>query len=166
MPDSTAGLAALVYKLQKRLDSLQDAVNSHSGLATDLADLTQRVRTLIAAGKEQPAPPAPVWFGLSKEEFGAQLRELAGWVEPHLRATYGEYLGEALRDCWAQHPGAVWELSTLRAEWDRVYGGDEPSLSGALAWHDRWLPGVRSRLEVTMTGCRHQRPQVSGWGTR
>ena len=87
MPDSTAGLAALVYKLQKRLDSLQDAVNSHSGLATDLADLTQRVRTLIAAGKEQPAPPAPVWFGLSKEEFGAQLRELAGCVEPHLRAT-------------------------------------------------------------------------------
>ena len=159
----TTGLAALVYNLHQRLGSL----------ATDLADLTQFVRAHIEAEAERgTAAPAPVWFGLSEAERNTRLRELAGWVDQHLRATYRDYLQDVLQDCWAQHPGAVWELGDLYAEWTRVYGGDPPNLPGALAWHDRWLPGVRARLEVTMrgctetTGCRHQRPQVTGWGAR
>lgn len=165
MAESNAALAALVYKLQRQVESLQEAANGHSGLAADLADLTQRVRALIAAGKEQDAP-APVWFRLSKAEYDAQLAQLAAFVDQHLRVTYGDYLGEVLHDCWAQHRGALWELGDLQAEWDRVYGGDRPSLTGALAWHDRWLPGVRARLAETMRGCgearcRHQRPPVS-----
>ena len=179
MGDSTAALAALVYKLQQRLDALQGAVdalqavvNDHSGLATDLADLTQRVRALIADGEDRAGTePAPVWFGLSREEYDGQLRQLTSFVNGHLRVAYRDYLQEVLHDCWAQHPGALWELSDLQAEWNRVYSQDPPDLAGALAWHDRWLPGVRARLVETMHGCRddrcrHQRPQVSGWGTR
>jgi hypothetical protein len=174
MADSTAALAALVHKLQKRLDSLQDAVNTHNSVAVELADLAQLVNAHIAECAERDASvTAPVWFGLTKAEYDAQLHRLTSFVDQHLRVTYGDYLGEVLHDCWAQHRGALWELGDLRAEWDRVYGQDPPSLAGALNWHDRWLPGVRSRLTVIMQGCRedrcrHQRPQVAanGWSTR
>ena len=157
MADSTATLAALVYKLQQRLGSV----------ATDLADLTQFVRAHPGAGAGRDAVVlAPVWFGLSEAERNTQLRDLAGWVDQYLRVTYGDYLRDVLQDCWAQHPGAVWELADLHAEWQRIYGGDEPGLADALVWHDRWLPGVRARLEVTMRVCDtirgHQPPRWGG----
>ena len=154
MAESTTTLAALVYKLQQRLSSV----------ATDLADLTQFVRA-NGAGRDAVVP-APVWFGLSETERDTQMRNLTGWVNQYLRETYGDYLREVVQDCWPQHPGAVWELGDLHAEWQRVYGGDEPGLADALTWHDRWLPGVRARLEVTMRGCDtirgHQPPRRSG----
>jgi len=64
-----------------------------------------------------------------------------------------------LRPCWPNHPEAVWELSTLMAEWERVYGDpDNRDLAGALWWHERWLPGVIARLDKAITcdeaGCR------------
>jgi len=180
MTDSSAALAVTVYRLKERLDSIQDEVNSlqavvngHSSLGADLADLTQRVRALVAAVEERDTQaPAPVWSGLTAAEHDAQFRQLAVFVDQHLRVTYGDYLEEVLHACWPQHPGALWELGNLHAEWDRVYRGQRPSLAGALTWHDRWLPGVRSRLAVTMRDCqenrcRLQRPQVpGGWGTR
>ena len=68
-----------------------------------------------------------------------------------------------LPQCWPNHPEAVWELSTLRAEWRRVY--DDPKardLQGALVWHDKWFPDVLSRLAAAIrcdaTGCQMTRP--------
>lgn len=38
-------------------------------------------------------------------------------------------------------------LSTLRAEWERVYADeDNRELAGALAWHDKFFPGVLDGL--------------------
>jgi hypothetical protein len=66
--------------------------------------------------------------------------------------------------CWANHPEAVWELSTLRAEWERIYADkDNRDLAGALVWLDKWLPGVLARLEAAIkcdeSGCRMTRPR-------
>ena len=157
MADSPAALAALVLKLQQRLDSLQDVVNGPSGLAAHLNGLTKVVRVHIEAEADQPTKVTPpVWSGLSVDEYDAQLRQLAVFVDQHLRVEYHDYLRAVLHNCWSQHPAAVWELGTLWAEWQRAYG-DKPSLAAALTWHDRWLPGVRYRLKDIMEGCERSR---------
>ena len=86
------------------------------------------------------------------------LAELSEWVETFLRRHYPGYAARLPR-CWASHPEAVWELSTLRAEWERIYSDeDNRDLQGALAWHDRWFPGVLGRLAASIkcdeSGCR------------
>ena len=86
------------------------------------------------------------------------LAELRHWVEDFARKQYPAYMAR-LRPCWPNHPEAVWELSTLMAEWERVYGdADNRDLAGALWWHERWLPGVIARLDKAITcdeaGCR------------
>lgn len=163
MVESNAAVAALVRKLGRRVDALE----------ADLGQLAETVKASTTAEAKDAAPGPPIWFGLSQDEYDTLLRHLAKFVDQRLRVDYRDYLGQVLHDCWAQHPAAVWELGNLWAEWCRVYLGDRPSLSGALAWHDRWLPGVRARLAEIMRGCsetrcRHQRPTVpgSGWGTR
>jgi hypothetical protein len=60
-----------------------------------------------------------------------------------LRQHYGGY---ELRECWPSHIHAVWELSTLAAEWHHAYGGTRPDLARALEFYDRWLPGAMRRI--------------------
>ena len=171
MADSTTALAALVYRLRTQMESLQVAVNKHETLAADLASLAQLMQDHIAAEEERAvAQTAPVWVGLSQGEYDEQLRRLAAFVDQHLRVAYRDYLGKVLHDCWPQHPAALWELGNLWAEWNHIYDRGQPSLSGALAWHDRWLPGVKGRLAEIMQGCREDRcskaapVRVNGWG--
>ena len=112
-----------------------------------------------AVSKRQAADsPAPYWFSLTREEQAARLIELRTWVDQVAYAQYPGYMAR-LAPCWANHPEAVWELSTLRAEWDRIYGDeDNRDLKGALNWHDKWFPGVLSRLSAWIKcdelGCR------------
>ena len=92
------------------------------------------------------------------------LAELRGWVEEFARRHYPGYMTR-LPSCWANHPEAVWELSTLSAEWERVYGDpDNRDLPGALMWHDKWFPGVLARLAASIKcdqgGCRTLRPRL------
>ena len=92
------------------------------------------------------------------------LAELREWVDGFARRHYPGYMARLPR-CWANHPEAVWELGNLRAEWQRVYGDEENrDLQGALAWHERWFPGVLSRLAASVkcdaTGCRMARPPL------
>src|SRR6266851_2745752 len=76
------------------------------------------------AGRRGPA--APIWIGLDRQAYAAQLVELRQWADAVLRRQYGGY---ELRDCWPSHIHAIWELSTLAAEWHQVYGGGRPDLA-------------------------------------
>jgi hypothetical protein len=62
-------------------------------------------------------PAAPYWIGLRPEDRAARLAELRQWADTILRREYGGY---PLPACWASHPHAIWELSTLAAEWHRT----------------------------------------------
>jgi hypothetical protein len=63
-----------------------------------------------------------------------------------------QYRGYELRDCWPGHIHAIWELSTLAAEWHHVYGSKRPDLGRALEFYDRWLPGTMRRVaDITRT---------------
>ena len=70
-----------------------------------------------------------------------------------LRQHYGGY---ELRDCWPRHVHAIWELSTLAAEWHRTYGGTRPDLARALEFYDRWLPNTLRRIADMTRACRPQ----------
>ena len=67
-----------------------------------------------------------------------------------LRPSYPDSAPAA---CWPNHWQAVWELSTLAAEWRRIYQRPVHDLAGALDFHDRWLPGVARRLAVIQADC-------------
>ena len=155
MTDSAAALAALVCQLRTQVGSLQDAVNQHTAQLAGLTSLAQLIQDHMDAEEERAvAQSAPIWVGLSQEDYDDQLRLVTAFVDQHLRVAYRDYLDKVLHDCWAQHPAALWELGNLWAEWTRIYHRGQPSLTGALTWHDRWLPGVRSRLADIMQGCR------------
>jgi hypothetical protein len=94
-------------------------------------------------------PPAP-WWAVGQEQGTAMLAELRAWADGFLARHYPGYAAR-LAGCWWRHMEAVWELSTLRAEWERIYADEENrDLAGALAWHDKYLPGVLSRLAETI----------------
>ena len=95
-------------------------------------------------------PAAPCWIGLDPAEHAAQLAELRQWANTVLRREYGGY---QLAACWANHPHAIWELSTLAAEWHRTYSSNQPSLDRALEFHDRWLPGTMRRIADITRRC-------------
>jgi len=67
-----------------------------------------------------------------------------------LRTHYGGY---ELRDCWPRHIHAVWELSTLAAEWHRTYDGTRPDLARALEFYDRWLLNTMRRITGITCQC-------------
>lgn len=105
-------------------------------------------------------PPAP-WWCVGEDEGKAMLAELRNWVEGFARRHYPGYLAR-LPHCWANHPEAVWELSAVQAEWERIYGDpDNRDLASALTWHERWFPGVLARLADAIkcdeSGCRMAR---------
>jgi hypothetical protein len=67
-----------------------------------------------------------------------------------------QYSGYELRDCWPRHTHAIWELSTLAAEWHHIYRRARPDLARALEFHDRWLPGTIRRITSFTRECRAQ----------
>lgn len=130
-------------------------------LLLEVKHLRERLDEAVA--KRQLAPPPAPWWVVDEAEGRAMLTELRKWVETFLRRHYPGYAARLPR-CWANHSEAVWELSTLRAEWERIYAAaDNRDLAGALVWHDRWLPGVLARLAGSITcdesGCRMGRPR-------
>ena len=102
------------------------------------------------ARRQAADPSAPFWMGLSDAERAARLVEVRGWVEHVARVQWPGYMTR-LPPCWANHPEAVWELSNLMTEWSRIYGDpDSRPLQDALLFFERWLPGVLSRLAVSV----------------
>jgi hypothetical protein len=148
--ESLAALAAQLADLRGQIRAINERLDQ-AGLRADLnlaarfEDLAQTVADAAAPG----GPAAPHWIGLNRETSATRLAELRRWADTVLRQHYGGY---ELRDCWPRHIHAIWELSTLAAEWHRTYGGTHPDLARALEFYDRWLPGTMRRIaDITRT---------------
>jgi hypothetical protein len=146
-----ATLRGQVALISKRLD--RAGLRGDLDLAAQFEDLARTVADALDAAAPR-GPAAPYWIGLDRGTYAAQLAELRQWADTVLRQQYGGY---ELRDCWANHSQAIWELSTLAAEWHRTYGGKRPDLTRALEFYDRWLPNTMRRIaDMTRTcipGC-------------
>ena len=164
--ETLAALAAQIADIRAKVTYL-DAVTDRAGLlaagdirrrvsrlAADLGKLASQVEaqaaTLAKAMAAGRRAQAPTWVGLSPEEHDTQFAELTEWVDGMLRPSYPDSAPAA---CWSSHWQAVWELSTLAAEWRRIYQRPVPDLAGALDFHDRWLPGVARRLASIQADC-------------
>jgi hypothetical protein len=165
-PDPVAALAAQLEELRGRMlraeggaGHVRARLETESGQILPLFAEVKKLREQLADAvtKHQLAPPPAPYWCVGREEGEEMLAELREWVETFLRRHYSGYTVR-LRQCWANHPEAVWELSTLRAEWERIHADeDNRDLASALVWHDRWLPGVLGRLSDAIkcdeTGC-------------
>ena len=150
---TTAALAVQVAALRGQVRAIfarldKAGLTGDLNLADRLADLARTVTQSLDSPPRGPA--APYWIGLDPAEHAAQLAELRQWADTVLRREYGGY---QLAACWANHPHAIWELSTLAAEWHRTYSRTQPSLDRALEFHDRWLPGTMRRIADVTRRC-------------
>ena len=151
--DTTAALAVQVAALRGQVRLIfarleQAGLTGDLNLADRLAELARTVTQSLDSPPRGPA--APYWIGLDPAEHAAQLAGLRQWADTVLRREYGGY---QLPACWANHPHAIWELSTLAAEWHRTYTRTQPSLDRALEFHDRWLPGTMRRIADITRRC-------------
>lgn len=161
-PDPIADLAAQLAELRGQLARsqgdigvLRERLQAETGQTAMLRLQVKQFREELAEAVEKrrlKPPPAPWWVvdEATGRELLAALRE---WVDQFLRKHYPGYLARLPR-CWADHREAIWELSTICAEWERIYADeDNRDLEGALAWHDRWLPDALTRLANTLGKC-------------
>jgi hypothetical protein len=145
--ESLAALAVQVADLRGQVRAINERLDQaglHAGL--NLADRFEDLAQSVAGALEAVAPrgpAAPSWLGLDRDIYHARLADLRHWADTVLRQHYGGY---ELRDCWPRHVHAVWELSTLAAEWHRTYDGSRPDLDRALEFYDRWLPNTMRRI--------------------
>ncbi len=157
--ESLAALAAQVATLRDQVTQVNDRLN-RAGLRGEL-DLAARFEELartVASALDAAAPrgpAAPCWIGLDRQSFDAQLARLRRWADTVLRQHYPGY---ELRVCWPGHIHAIWELSTLAAEWHHIYGGERPDLARALEFYDRWLPGTMRRIAAITQSCVRNAP--------
>ena len=141
-----ADLRSVVTKWDARLQTL--GLDGSLDLTAELARLAELVSEDIetsTAHRTGSNTPTRVRRGpgragrVGPQRPGAQLR--------HTRS----------KACWRNHPSAVWELSTLRAEWERIYNRPSPLLAAALTWLDRWLPGAMRRVAAVTKDCTAER---------
>ena len=166
-PDPVADLAAQLEELrgqwartQGEVGYLKARLEKDSGQVVmfrlEVKHLGERLEEAI--GKRRLAPPPAPWWVVDETTGRELLAVLRTWVDQFLRKHYPGYLARLPR-CWPNHGEAIWELSTICVEWERVYADeDNRDLAGALTWHDRYLPDVISRLAEAIkcdeTGCR------------
>jgi hypothetical protein len=152
--ESLAALAVQVATLRGQVALINQRFNRAGlrgdlGIAARFEELAQTVAGALDAAAPR-GPAAPCWIGLDRQADAAQLAELRRWADAVLRRQYGGY---EFRDCWPSHIHAIWELSTLAAEWHHVYGGGRPDLARALEFYDRWLPGTMRRIASITRTC-------------
>jgi hypothetical protein len=133
--------AQLLAQLRRDLDQLaSETTDIHADLLARLDDLHSDTPTAATSR----TPSAWCWRNLdedSKEQLWIQLR---GWVD-WLRGRYP--LAKRVPPCWAEHPEVVEELTALWLAWHAAYETENPPLTAPADWHDRWLPGLLTRLE-------------------
>jgi hypothetical protein len=145
-----ADLRGQVRAINARLD--QAGFRADLNLTAQFEDLAQTVADALDAAAPR-GPAAPSWTSLDRDTYATQLAELRRWADTVLRHQYGGY---ELRDCWPRHTHAIWELSTLAAEWHRTYSVSRPDLARALEFYDRWLPGTMRRIANITRTCMPQ----------
>jgi hypothetical protein len=155
--ESLAALAVQVTDLRGQVRAINERLD-RSGLRADLnlADRFEDLAQTVADALDAAAPRGPAaagWIGLDRDTYHARLAELQRWADTVLRQHYGGY---ELRDCWPRHIHAVWELSTLAAEWHRTYSDSRPDLARALEFYDRWLPNTMRRIAGMTRACMTQ----------
>jgi hypothetical protein len=129
--ESLAALAIQVADLRGQVRDINERLDQ-AGLRADLdlgarfEDLAQTVADALEAAAPR-GPAAPFWIGLDRDAYQARLADLRQWVDSVLRQHYGGY---ELADCWPRHIHAVWELSTVAAEWHRAYAIAAPTWPG------------------------------------
>ena len=152
--ESLAALAAQIADLRGQVlatNARLDQAGLRPGL--DLAARFEQLAHAVTGALDAVSPrgpAAPYWIGLDRDTYHARLAELRRWADTVLRQHYGGY---ELRDCWPRHIHAIWELSTLAAEWHRTYDGTHRDLARALEFHDRWLPGTTRRIGDMTRAC-------------
>jgi hypothetical protein len=165
--ESLAVLAAQVADLRGQVRAIDERLDQ-AGLRADLnltarfEDLAQTVADALEAAALR-GPAAPYWIGLDADTYHARLAELRRWVDTVLRQHYGGY---EIAECWPRHIHAIWELSTLAAQWRRTYGGTRSDLAMALEFYDRWLPGTMRRITGITRACRPQCVTLCSLGDR
>ncbi len=142
-----AALRGQVRAINARLD--QAGLDPGLNLAGRFEELAQAVADALDTAAPR-GPAAPYWIGLDRDTYATQLADLRRWAETVLGQHYGGY---ELRECWPSHIHAIWELSTLAAEWHRTYSGSRPDLARALEFYDRWLPGTMRRITGITRAC-------------
>jgi hypothetical protein len=142
-----ADLRGQVHALNERLD--QAGLHADLNLAARFDQLAQTVTEALDTAAPR-GPVAPYWIGLDRDTHHARLADLRHWADTVLRQHYDGY---ELPDCWHRHPHAIWELSTLAAEWHRIYAGARPDLARALEFYDRWLPGTMRHITGITRNC-------------
>jgi hypothetical protein len=173
-PDPVAALAAQFEEQLKELRGqlarsqgevgvLRERLEASTGQVIMFRVEVKQLREALAEAidKRQLAPPPAPWWVVDEATGRELLAALREWVE-FLRRQYPGYLARLPR-CWPNHAEAVWELSTIGAEWERIYSDeDNRDLAGALTWHDRYLPDAIFRLAASIkcdeTGCLLARP--------
>jgi hypothetical protein len=155
--ESLAALAVQVAALRGQIGAINERLDQADlcdglNLAARFEDLAQTVAEALDTAAPG-GPAAPYWIGLDRDIYQARLADLRHWADTVLRQHYGGY---ELRDCWPHHMHAVWELSTLAAEWHRIYGGARPDLARALEFYDRWLPNTMRRMAGMTRACMTQ----------
>ena len=152
--ESLAALAAQVADLRGQIRALNERLDQaglHAGL--NLAARFEELAGTVAEALDAAAPrgpAAPCWVGLDRDTYIARLADLQRWADTVLRPHYSGY---DLPQCWPRHIHAIWELSTLAAEWHRTYAGTRPDLARALEFYDRWLPGTMRRIAHITQAC-------------
>ena len=162
--DPVADLAAQLAELRGQLtrsqgeirvlrERLEDSTGQTVLLLVEVKRLRGELAEAIESRKLKP-PPAP-WWGVGQDQGEAMLADLRGWVDGWLVRHYPGYLAR-LPGCWWRHMEAVWELSALRAEHERIFADlDNGDLQGLLAYHDRWFPGALARLAAVLADCKN-----------
>jgi hypothetical protein len=149
-------------RLASRLDATEAAITTQAGTLADAAGLAQEVTRLSAAITGQgtrpgdryvPAHPRqPVWAAMNDTEHADALRDLARWVTAILLRSYPA-TAPILPPCWPAHPAAVEELDWLYWDWTNWALEPEARSRDAADWHDRWLPGVQTRIQPELAPC-------------
>jgi|SRR5450755_598344 hypothetical protein len=153
-----ADLRGQVRAINARLD--RAGLRGNLNLAVRFEKLAHTVADALDAAAPR-GPAAPYWIGLDRDTYATRLADLRRWADTVLRQQYSGY---ELRDCWPRHSHAIWELSTLAAEWHRTYSGSHPDLARALEFHDRWLPGTMRRITGITRTCMAQCVMLRGAG--
>jgi len=147
--DAVAGLAREVEELRRTVEPVTELRNQLDEYERALQDIAVKLDELGAKKPQQL--PAPSWLTLpgNAESTGGVLTDLVEWLGAvFLRYTDG---AAVLPECWLWHPDVVEELVWLSHAWKLA--GD---------WHDRYRPGVVTRLKGLAGNCSLERHQTRG----